>query len=99
MAQGDKAAESIDDYLTYGRVRSTRKQRMGNLFQGRPETRQGLLKVPVRPRPRIIAEELDPAVRKRIFEEVEKPITTDQAYKEASRCMRCYRVSMAVTEH
>ncbi len=99
MAQGDKAAESIDDYLTYGRVRFDEKQRMGNLFKDVQKLDKDYLKVPVRPRPRIIAEELDPAVRKRIFEEVEKPITTDQAYKEASRCMRCYRVSMAVTEH
>ena len=32
------------------------------------------------------------------FEEVEKPISLEEAYHEASRCMRCYRVYSVVTE-
>jgi len=56
------------------------------------------LAVPVRATTRIIADEIDPDVRKKIFEEVEKNITVEQAYEEASRCLRCYRVSLAITE-
>jgi formate dehydrogenase beta subunit len=47
---------------------------------------------------RIKAQELDPEVRKQIFEEVEKPISMEEAYQEANRCMRCYRVYSVMTE-
>jgi formate dehydrogenase beta subunit len=33
-----------------------------------------------------------------MFEEVEKPISVEEAYHEADRCMRCYRVYSVITE-
>jgi formate dehydrogenase beta subunit len=33
-----------------------------------------------------------------MFGEVEQPITAGQAYAEAERCMRCYRVYSVITE-
>lgn len=98
IAQGIQGADSIDDYLSYGRVRFNYDNRMGELFKDIIKLDRDYLKVPVRPQRRITAEELDPEIRKRIFEEVEKPITLEQAYSESARCMRCYRVSLAITE-
>jgi len=98
MADGIKGAESISDFLTYGRVRFNADERMSELFQDVQKLDKDYLKVPIRPSRRIIANELDPETRKKIFEEVEQPITTAEAYEEAERCMRCYRVSLAITE-
>jgi formate dehydrogenase beta subunit len=47
---------------------------------------------------RIDIPELAPEIRKKTFEEVEKPISAEEAYHEASRCLRCYRVYSVVTE-
>jgi len=41
--------------------------------------------------------ELDPNIRKQMFEEVEHSISVEAAYREAKRCMRCYRVYSVVT--
>jgi len=53
---------------------------------------------PIRHLYRVKVDELDPEIRKRKFEEVEKPISLEAAYHEAGRCMRCYRVYSVVTE-
>ena len=47
---------------------------------------------------RVEVAELNPETRKSIFEEVEMPISEKDAYREAERCMRCYRISMVITE-
>lgn len=98
MEQGAKAAKSIDDYLSLGRIRFQADDRMGQLIAGvQPMMRDGV-SIPVEHLYRVKVQELDPEIRREIFEEVEKPITVDQAYKEAHRCMRCYRVYSAITE-
>lgn len=98
MAQGERAARSIDDYLTYGRVRFNPRDRMSQLLASiRDMDKQGL-QVPVRNQYRVTVKELDPEVRKRLFEEVEKPISVEEAYREANRCMRCYRIYSVITE-
>lgn len=98
MAQGETAARSIDDYLNYGRIRFNPALRMSQLVEGvQPMMRDGV-SIPVEHLYRVKVQELDPAIRKKIFEEVEKPISIEQAYKEANRCMRCYRVYSAITE-
>jgi formate dehydrogenase beta subunit len=53
---------------------------------------------PVRNEYRVHHPELDPEVRKLMFEEVEKTISDADAYHEAKRCLRCYRVYSVVTE-
>ena len=93
-----KAAKSIDDYLTYGRVLFDPSERMSELIKDIQENDNDYLAVPVRATNRIIADEMDPEVRNKIFEEVEKNITVEQAYEEAQRCLRCYRISLAITE-
>ncbi|MBA3009066.1 MAG: oxidoreductase [Desulfobacula sp.] len=99
MAQGEKAARSIDDYLTLGRIRFQPKERMSQLVADlQPMIAKGI-NIPVKHEYRVKIKELDPLIRKKIFEEVEKPISVDQAYTEAQRCMRCYRVYSAITEH
>ena len=98
MTLGMKAAKSIDDYLTYGRVLFDPSDRMSELLKDINEHDTDYLAVPVRATKRIIADEIDPDVRKKIFEEVEKNITVEQAYEEANRCLRCYRVSLAITD-
>ncbi|MCP4156484.1 MAG: FAD-dependent oxidoreductase [bacterium] len=98
MAQGDLAAYSIDDYLIHGRVTFSPEARMSQLLASiRMMDHQGLA-VPVKNEYRVKVKELDPEVRKKLFEEVEKPISVDEAYREARRCMRCYRVYSVVTE-
>lgn len=98
MAQGAKAAASIDDYLNYGRIKFKPEIRMSQLLSSIRKIDYQEVKVPVRNEYRVQVKELDPQVRKGLFEEVEKPISIDEAYKEAERCMRCYRVYSVVTE-
>jgi len=98
MSQGEHAAKSIDDYLTYGRVRFSQERRMSQLLKSIKQMDYHGVKVPMIPQYRVKIQELDPNIRRRLFEEVEKPITVEEAYKEANRCMRCYRVYSVVTE-
>jgi formate dehydrogenase beta subunit len=98
MAQGERAARSIDDYLTYGRVRFDAGDRMSQLLRSIRKLNPEYVDKPVKHIYRVKARELDPEVRKQIFEEVEKPISVEEAYQEANRCMRCYRVYSVVTE-
>lgn len=98
MAQGERAARSIDDYLTYGRVRFDAGDRFSQLLRSIRKLNPEYVDKPVKHIYRVKAQELDPEVRKRIFEEVEKPISVEEAYTEANRCMRCYRVYSVVTE-
>lgn len=98
MAQGQQAAESIDDYLTHGRIRFRPERRFQKLLKGMRQLQSENLEQPIRHLYRVKVDELDPETRKRKFEEVEKPISVEAAYREAERCMRCYRVYSVVTE-
>ena len=98
MSHGERAAEAMDDYLTYGRVKFNPDRRMSQLLKGIKKINTDGVDVPVQHMYRVEIPELDPDVRKRIFEEVEKPITQQEAVREAKRCMRCYRVYSVVTE-
>lgn len=98
MAQGEQAARCIDDYLSHGRVRFYPEDRMSRLVADvQPMIASGV-RIPVKHEYRVKVRELDPEVRKKMFEEVEKPISVDEAYHEAHRCMRCYRVYSVITE-
>lgn len=54
---------------------------------------------PVRNVYRVHNPDLDPELRKHMFEEVEQTILRAEAYAEAQRCMRCYRIYSVVTQH
>ena len=97
MAQGEKAARGIDDFLTHGRVRFAREDRMSELLASIRKFERKV-PIPVKHEYRIKLRELDPEVRREMFEEVEKPISVEEAYHEANRCMRCYRVYSVITE-
>ncbi len=99
MAQGEKAAKSIDDYLQYGRVKFKPDDRMSELLSHIRKITKDDIKFPLKNQYRVKVKELDPEVRKKLFEEVEKPISVEEAYKEAERCMRCYRIYSVVTEN
>ncbi len=98
MADGLKAARSIDDYLHFGRVRFFPRSRMRHMISEFRALSKESVEIPVENLYRVEVKELDPNVRKRIFDEVEKPISTEEAYHEASRCLRCYRIYSVVTE-
>ncbi len=98
MAQGEKGARNIDDYLTRGRVRFYSEDRMSALVSHvQPMVDPGLA-IPVKHEYRVKIKELDPEIRRQIFEEVEKPISVEEAYHEAHRCMRCYQIYSVITE-
>lgn len=79
MEQGEKAAQSIDDYLSLGRIRFNPKERMAQLVEGVQPMMSDGVSIPVEHLYRVKVQELDPEIRRKIFEEVEKPISTDQA--------------------
>lgn len=98
MANGLKGARSIDDYLRFGRVRFFPRSRMRKLIHDFKPLSQHWVDAPVKHLYRIHAQELDPAYRRQIFDEVEHPITPAEAYHEAGRCLRCYRIYSVITE-
>ncbi len=56
------------------------------------------IEFPMRPQYRVHHPELDPELRRQMFEEVEQTIGAADAYRESRRCLRCYRVYSVVTE-
>ena len=98
MANGLKAARSIDDYLHYGRVRFFPRSRMRQIINNYKVLSKEWLDTPVEHKYRVSIEEMDPEIRKERFSEVERTITPEEAYHEAERCLRCYRVYSVVTE-
>ncbi|NJB69504.1 formate dehydrogenase beta subunit [Desulfobaculum xiamenense] len=98
MANGLKAARSIDDYLHFGRVRFFPRSRMRKIINDFKVLSKEWIETPVENKYRVQVKELDPELRRRLFKEVEEPITTEEAYHEAGRCMRCYRIYSVITE-
>lgn len=98
MANGLKAARSIDDYLQYGRVRFFPRSRMRQLINEYKVLAKEWIDTPVEHKYRVEVQELDPELRKKQFEEVEQTISSEEAYREAERCLRCYRVYSVLTE-
>lgn len=97
MAAGLKAARSIDDWLRHGHIRFAPRSRMRQLLSRHEMLASDSVEFPVRPQYRVHHPELDPEVRKQMFEEVEQTICAEDAYREARRCLRCYRVYSVVT--
>ncbi len=98
MAMGLKAARGIDDYLRVGHPRFFPRSRMRQLLNQNKLLSGECFEIPVAHQYRIDIPNLAPEERARTFEEVEKPITSAEAYREANRCLRCYRVYSVVTE-
>ncbi|WP_281023023.1 FAD-dependent oxidoreductase [Rhodoplanes roseus] len=98
MANGLKASRSIDDWIRLGRVTFQPRTRMREILNDNKMLADDAVEVPVKPQYRVHHPELDPTVRKLMFEEVEQTISPEQAYREAKRCMRCYRTYSVITE-
>ena len=98
MGQAYFAARSIDRYLSSGQAPFDSRWRMGEWIaagrllddDGPPPEKE--------PRERVPARELTPEERLRDFREVEQTMTREEAWAEASRCLRCYRVLTVITE-
>ena len=98
MSAGLKAARAIDDYLQYGHVRFVPRTRMRHILNTHKMLASDSIEYPVRSLHRVHHPELSPEIRKQMFEEVEQTISSDDAYHEASRCLRCYRIYSVITE-
>ena len=98
MAAGLKAARNIDDWVQRGAVRFFPRSRMRKLLNDNKMLAADCIEIPVKNEYRVHHPELSPDVRKHMFEEVEHTITPEEAYAEARRCMRCYRVYSVITE-
>ncbi|MDQ2079582.1 FAD-dependent oxidoreductase [Xanthobacteraceae bacterium Astr-EGSB] len=98
MANGLKASRSIDDWIRLGKVQFQPRARMREILNRNKMLATDAVEVPVKPQYRVHHPELDPEVRKQMFEEVEQTISAEQAYAESKRCMRCYRTYSVITE-
>lgn len=99
MAAGLEAARNIEDWVERGSVRFFKRARMRRLISENRFLGSDVKETPVRNEYRVHNPELDPELRKRMFQEVEQTISDAQAYAEAQRCMRCYRIYSVVTQH
>jgi len=99
MDHGAKAAVSIRDYLLKGRTQISPEARMQKLLAKNRLLRSDKPTIaPIRiDRARV--PELDAMERVKNFEEVEQGISKNAAYREAERCLRCYRVYSMVTRY
>lgn len=98
MAQGATAAHSMIQYLMHGQVTVTPERYMQRLIEANQ-----LASAECQQRPRLKKERFilpEQAVEARVhnFAEVEDVITQAEAYREADRCLRCYRLYSVVTE-
>jgi formate dehydrogenase beta subunit len=98
MAAGLKAARAIDDWVRLGEVRFFPRSRMRQILNENKLLVSDIVEIPVKSEYRVHHPELDPEIRKQMFEEVEHTISAEEAYKEAKRCLRCYRVYSVITE-
>ncbi|WP_068119019.1 FAD-dependent oxidoreductase [Tropicimonas marinistellae] len=99
MAAGLKAARSIDDWVQLGTLRFFKRSRMRQLLSDNRILASDVVETPVRNAYRVHNPELDPELRKHMFGEVEQTICDKQAYAEAQRCMRCFRLYTVITAH
>ena len=89
MAAGLKAARAIDDW-----VRLRRSAFLPALAHAPdPAARTSCSpptssEIPVKSEYRVHHPELDPEIRKQMFEEVEHTISAEEAYREAKRCLQ-----------
>jgi len=99
MASGLHAARVIDDWIQLGHRRFMPRMRMRSILNELKTLSDDCIDVPVKVQYRVHHPELDPEVRKYMFEEVEGNISQEEAYREARRCMRCYRIYSVITQY
>ena len=97
MANGLQAARSIDDWIQLGHTCFFPRTRMRALLHTHKLLATDCEELPVKLEYRVHHPELDPEVRRTMFEEVEATIDDAAAYREARRCLRCYRIYSVIT--
>ena len=91
------AARSIDQFLSTDQVPFDSRWRLSEWI-ARGRLLDDAAPVPAKPRQeRVGVREITPEARAHNFDEVEQTMTREEAWAEASRCMRCYRVLSVVT--
>ena len=91
------AARSIDRYLSTGQMPFDSRWRMSELIAAGKLLDDGKPVPGKERRARAPLRELEPAQRQSNFCEVEQTMSQEEAWAEAARCMRCYRVLSVVT--
>ena len=92
------AARSIDQFLSQGRTPFDSRWRLSEWISAGKLLDEESRK-PAKPKiERAKVTELEPEERATNFDEVEKTMSREDAWTEASRCMRCYRVFSLVTD-
>lgn len=91
------AARAIDRYLSMGVVPFDSRWRMSEWIAGNKLLDGDAPVIGQEKQARVCLHELSPEERAHNFAEVEQTMTQEEAWKEASRCMRCYRVFSVVT--
>lgn len=91
------AARSIDQFLSTDQVPFDSRWRLSEWI-AKCSLLDDVTPVPAKPRQeRVGVREISPEKRAGNFDEVEQTMTREEAWAEASRCMRCYRVLSVVT--
>lgn len=91
------AARSIDQFLSTDQVPFDSRWRLSEWIAG-GKLLDDAAPVPAKPRQeRVSVREIAPECRAGNFDEVEQTMTREEAWAEASRCMRCYRVLSVIT--
>jgi formate dehydrogenase beta subunit len=93
IAAGNRAARSIDQYLTSAKIAPSEEDTVERLTHDISLLRQRRGGI-IAKSPRQSPEELPASDRVLSFTEVEKCLTDETAVKEAERCLRCYRVML-----
>lgn len=97
LAQGERAAYSIDEYLSRGSVGFVPRFRMEQIIRDCKLLEDGMPHLKVRPTPRQKLARIPIVERERSFAEVDLTFSDEQARREAARCMRCYRIYAVAT--
>ncbi|MBP3730497.1 MAG: FAD-dependent oxidoreductase, partial [Mailhella sp.] len=98
MAQGAIAALAIDSYLQAGTAPFLAREQASKLVTA-AKLFENDEACPHEKQPRVKIHDLKPDERDHNFNEVEETMTQQEAWQEASRCMRCYRIISFVTRH
>ena len=98
LDHGERAAASIRDFLLKGEIQISPARRMQKLLAENKLLANECLKTqPAHSAPAQLPERLAED-RIKDFDEVDTVISTEAAYEEAKRCLRCYRLYSIVTE-
>ncbi len=97
LSHGQRAADSIDEYLSRGSVGFVPRVRMGNLIRDCRLLDDGGLESPQVATVRHPCPHLPIAEREKNFREVDVTYDEKSAIKESERCMACYRLFAVVT--